>query len=406
VNAKQVSVQVFFRYRTDSAASGAKPLWLDINGCGDSNYTVPAATPSNPTGYNETNVSWTSTVTGRMIGISGHTHDVTITDSNPCDVYCPGEGGGIATTLELVGGANSYWGPIPTNNPPPADITGTTLCRSEGYYGTPTAGGQWKGHLDTMSECGVETDLPAGHQPEAWPAGGAYPTTAVPFKSGDVLKLHSEYANGTGSPVTDAMGIMVAWYVPQSPGFPRPKGATPTRISLVPAYNQCTSGNRTHGAPLSYPSCNPPVASSSALTVGTPDANGQQTNSIGSVLLSTIPGPPADLRLVTSVTDVRNKSDLSDYTGQLNVKLPLRITDRNNGPSEIATTQDATYSFAVPCTTTSSTTIGSTCSVDTTANALAPNAVVAGMRGIWEVGKVDVYDGGNNRFLTQGYFVP
>ena len=32
------------------------------------------------------------------------------------------------------------------------------------------------------------------------------------------------------------------------PGFPRPKGATPLRASLVPAYNACTAPNRGHAA--------------------------------------------------------------------------------------------------------------------------------------------------------------
>ena len=35
--------------------------------------------------------------------------------------------------------------------------------------------------------------------------------------------------------------------------YPRPKGATPTRVSLVPAYRQCTSPDRTHGPPLAFP---------------------------------------------------------------------------------------------------------------------------------------------------------
>ena len=34
-----------------------------------------------------------------------------------------------------------------------------------------------------------------------------------------------------------------------------------------------------------------------------------------------------------SMTDVRNKNDLSDYTGQLQVNPLVRITDRNGGPS-------------------------------------------------------------------------
>ncbi len=94
---------------------------------------------------------------------------------------------------------NSYFGPVPPNNPPPADLTGTTLCRSEGYYGTPYAGTRWRGHLDTMSSCGIRTDIPAGPNPRPYPAGGAYPTAGVPFKVGDAIKLHSEYVNDTGS---------------------------------------------------------------------------------------------------------------------------------------------------------------------------------------------------------------
>ena len=43
-------------------------------------------------------------------------------------------------------------------------------------------------------------------------------------------------------------------------GYARPKGATPLRASLVPAYTTCASPNRTHGPPLVYPSCNPPAS--------------------------------------------------------------------------------------------------------------------------------------------------
>ena len=55
---------------------------------------------------------------------------------------------------------------------------------------------------------------------------------------------------------------------------PRPLSASPLRASLVPAYNACAAPNRTHGPPLAFPSCNPPVQSSTSLTVGSPDANG------------------------------------------------------------------------------------------------------------------------------------
>ena len=50
----------------------------------------------------------------------------------------------------------------------------------------------------------------------------------------------------------------------------------------------------------------------------------------------------ADVRFTVSVTDVREASDLEDYTGELRASLPLRITDTANGPtlSDSATMSD------------------------------------------------------------------
>ena len=142
------------------------------------------------------------------------------------------------------------------------------------------------------------------------------------------------------------------------------------RVSLVPAYNQCTSPNRTHGPP-DFPggsnpdgSCNPPAQTSGQLTVGTPDANGAAANSVGSVRMSVINGNPAttadeaDVRYKVSITDVRCKptqpagcnAPRADYTGQLQVETGLRITDRYNGPSEVGTGQDTSFGVTVPCT--------------------------------------------------------
>ena len=108
-------------------------MWLDIEGCFDSEYTTPV-------GYNDTTVDWTSTVSGRLLGMAGHMHDVDITNSTPCVNHCPEKGHGIAVSAELLGGNSSdYFGPIPPGNAPPASLTGATLCRSEAYYGTPWA---------------------------------------------------------------------------------------------------------------------------------------------------------------------------------------------------------------------------------------------------------------------------
>jgi hypothetical protein len=205
-------------------------------------------------------------------------------------------------------------------------------------------------------------------------------------------------------------------------GFPRPKGATPIRASLAVAYKQCTAGNRTHGAPLSAPSCNPPIQASSFLTVGTGDANGATPNSVGSVRFDSKTTAPEDVSITTSITDVRNQSGLSDYLGQLQVNPSIRITDRNNSAApgtdpyaDAATASEVSFPVTVPCAATSDTSIGSSCSLATTANSVLAGAVGDGQRTIWELGQVQVFDGGsdgvaatsgNTLFMDEGIFIP
>jgi hypothetical protein len=197
-------------------------------------------------------------------------------------------------------------------------------------------------------------------------------------------------------------------------GYPRPKGATPLRVSLVPAYAPCTEPNRQHGPPLSFAACNPPTQVSSELTTGTPDANGQAANSVGFARFAVVSG---DVQVDASITDVRKRGDLSDYAGELQVNPIVRITDRNNGTSgsDSATTEDRLFPITAPCAATGSPSTGGTCSVSSSFNSIVPGAVVAGKRAIWELGAVDVFDGGpdgvastspNLLFARQGIFVP
>ena len=154
--------------------------------------------------------------------------------------------------------------------------------------------------------------------------------------------------------------------------------------------------------------------------MGSPDANGAGANGTGSLSMIVVPGnsatvaDEADLKLKVSVADVRNKVGLADYTGQLKATTNMRVIDRDNGPAEVGV-GDTPYSFAIPCTTTGSTTTGSTCSLNTTADALVANTIKESTRAIWQLDKIDVNDGGsdglastdpNTRYLTQGYFVP
>jgi hypothetical protein len=199
----------------------------------------------------------------------------------------------------------------------------------------------------------------------------------------------------------------------------------------VPAYNACTSANRTHGPGLAFPSCNPPVRNSAPLTVGTPDANTFAANSTGymryAVILGDPSGPPdeADVKLTVSITDVRNNPSGSDYTGSLLVTAPLTITDNDNAPEtpEPGTVEQQSLRFPVPCSATGDATKGGTCGITTTYDAVIPGAVSERMRAIWAVGQVQVMDAGPNGtgyaacpptcgdgdetvFMREGIFVP
>jgi WD40-like Beta Propeller Repeat len=208
-------------------------------------------------------------------------------------------------------------------------------------------------------------------------------------------------------------------------GYVRPRGATPTRVPLVPAAKQCTSPNSTHGAPLSFPSCSPPQTETSATFLGIGDGNPSPARSIGHVLLrvldgSATPGDDSDLQIRLQITHVM-RPDRSDYPGELRLELPLRITDRFNRPhpnvTGPGTVADTSFYATVPCTTTPSDALtGSTCALTSTADAILPATVREGARSVWGLGQIKLHDGGadedadtaadNQLLAVQGVFVP
>jgi hypothetical protein len=197
--------------------------------------------------------------------------------------------------------------------------------------------------------------------------------------------------------------------------YPRPRGASPMYISLVPAYKKCTAANRTHGAPLAFGSCAPPAQTTPQVTLGTPDANGQAAKGVAAAIVTARPGnsatpaDEADVRIGVSVTDVRWQTGLDDYGDTLVARPVLRITDRDNTPSPggpgAATVIDVAISFQVPCATNVDPSTGSTCAVTTTADSVVPGAAKEGRRSIWELDGFEITDG-EAPFLRQGLFVP
>ena len=224
--------------------------------------------------------------------------------------------------------------------------------------------------------------------------------------------------------------------------YPRPKGATPLTQPLVPAYPQCASPNRTHGPPLSFPSCASPIPLTPNLRIGNPgDGTGAPNGMIGKMRFGAIPGMPGppddtDAEILGSITDVRcverniniysfpcgppNSLQENDYIGELLVSIPARTTDRWNGTTEgggmdPATVNDFSFDFVLNCEATPPD-VGSTCSALTSFDAVLPGTALDGQRAIWEFGQVRVYDGGPDGnhltadgqalFAVTGIFIP
>jgi Tol biopolymer transport system component len=209
-------------------------------------------------------------------------------------------------------------------------------------------------------------------------------------------------------------------------GYIRPAASVHTRYGLVPAFNDCQSSNGVNANQL--PSCVPPTQSSDYLTIGTPDVNGQQSKSSAYAKLDTVIGIPstpadeADMNINVSVLDVRWKSNLTDYNGQLSFTFDLKRTSKENrlpGSSSYTlggTVVNVPMVVNVPCTTTpGDSTVGSTCAVTTTADGIAGNIITEGKRTIWQMDTPQVFDGGadgnpstgpNTLFEEGGNFIP
>jgi hypothetical protein len=223
---------------------------------------------------------------------------------------------------------------------------------------------------------------------------------------------------------------------------PRPKGASPIYMPLVPAYAACAAPNRTHGPPLAFASCNPPAQTSAQATVGTPDAFGGAANATSHLRLRAIDDPHccdnSDILIDIALNDVRcvptgarcgtaNASGPADYSGEMRFSFTFRLTDHWNatapgGGPDAATVQDFTIEhdevsgFPGPCVQSASTSTGSTCNWNTSMNATVPGSVKAGKRSVWQLDAARVYDGGadgegdttadNTVFARPGIFIP
>lgn len=202
-----------------------------------------------------------------------------------------------------------------------------------------------------------------------------------------------------------------------------PQSASPLAFSLVPLFKQCGTGGNPptgwHSPPLSVSSC-PPAPSSAVARVGVQNQ--------GSGLFSVIPGDgnpsngdQADVSVTASITDVQTTLG-GDYNpnasgADLTLAQRFRITDLSSGSSQNdpATTTDFDYRVPVSCSSTPDPAVGSTCSVNTTADSISPGMIRESRRAVFQIFRVRVEDAGQDgvpgnaddkTFAHQGFFVP
>jgi hypothetical protein len=218
-----------------------------------------------------------------------------------------------------------------------------------------------------------------------------------------------------------------------------PKSAGLLHFVLVPNFRQTISATQcsarggqpsTHGLPLGLSSCNPP-----AFIPGTVAHAGVKATSTADITV--IPGDTdptngngADVSLVGSGTDVRSGSatgpdyDPNPSGADITSVAKIRVSDHYNtttGQPCSSTTscpgtmQDLDFMTPVTCTATADPTIGSTCSVSTTANAVVPNSVLENKNGVIQTFRLRIADAGNNGVpgdtddrdaFMQGIYIP
>lgn len=277
--------------------------------------------------------------------------------------------------------------------------------------------------LDNVTDI-AEGDDPAYVSGPAWaPQGGrlVYARTASESPSGLAWELETINADGTDRRQLGVGGYNPDWQPIQTfalDPYPRPGGATPLTVPLVPAFTECTSPNSQHAPPLANPSCAPPARTSSLLT----------TSSIGvgsgRVRLNTVLGNPAtpadeaDFRITASATNVLNAGAGTAYTGTLLVRMLARITDKRSGYGAIpATVTDTPLSFPIACS-------SGSCNLNTTADTVVPGFIQERRRTIVAVRSLTVTDAGpdgsvsgsacpltcgtgdERDYLEQGVFLP
>ncbi len=259
---------------------------------------------------------------------------------------------------------------------------------------------------------GASTVIETATRPAGGPFG-AVETVSNLAPSYDGLDVEAEGDSRASAVWTrfDGSASVVQTSARRELNYPRPGGATPLVVPLVPEFRECTPPtNSTHVAPLSEPSCSPPTLASSLLTTS---AVGSGTGSARYDVVAGDPSTPADeadFGITARTTDVRCTAGGtpgcaaagSDYTGQAIMTSTVRQTDLSNGGFEDDPGTLTNFDLSVPmsCAVNPLMNVGATCSMSSTADALIPGYVIERTRTILGIVSARVMDAGVDGSVT------
>lgn len=184
-----VYITIEYKWATGAdgtARKGVKPVWLDVDGCGDSEYSAPF-------GLSDQTYDWSSPVTGALIGAAGHLHDHSLN----LQVQNVSRGGDLCVSLSGFGETAEY-----------VDTTG-------------------RKRISSMTSC-----------------YGSPPGSAAGWVSqGDTLRMHSRYYAGPehAHATEGAMGIMLAYF--DTTLTPPSTSGLPSVSISSPADNNVSTNN-------------------------------------------------------------------------------------------------------------------------------------------------------------------
>jgi TolB protein len=238
--------------------------------------------------------------------------------------------------------------------------------------------------------------------------------------------IHVMNVDGTG--ITQVASGVAKWpdwqprpAVGSSAAYEVPYEAPSVRAALVPVFRQCGSGgnpvNAGHSPPLGTGSCSPP-------TPGSVARFGPQSTGSAELAVfygASLSGDQADVIIRLSLKDVQTGLGADydpDPVGPDSTLITrLRFTDTSNGGSgtDPGTATDFDFSLPVTCNATTDASLGSTCSLDTTADSVMPGVIKENVATVLQTFRFRLNDSGANGvpgdsddriFATQGIFVP